>query len=181
MTITTKTSGIFLMPKCQELRTAIEKAAETSTLSDESRKVLTAFLGTFTPEDLTISHLVHSDKWEEIAEELGVDEEIADEAAYFIDTMPNVLKPFADVSSIPARDPKEVEEKRKVLADRFCVPLDHVSYFGREERKNEREILGLKPTMCDYTGDFFSVHKEEDDGFYVDAESLTRLRYWGCL
>lgn len=180
MTIT-KTSGIFLMPKGLDLRTAIEKAAETSNLSDESRKVLTAFLGSFDPEDLTISRVVHSDKWEELAEELGVDEEIADEAAYFIDTMPHVLKPFADVSRIPARDPKEVEEKRKVLADRFCVPLDHVSYFGREERQNEREILGLKPTMCDYTGDFFSVHKEEDDGFYVDAESLTHLRYWGCL
>lgn len=180
MTIT-KTSGIFLMPKGQDLRTAIEKAAETSNLSDESRKVLTAFLGSFGPEDLTISHLVHSDKWEEIAEELGVDEEIADEAAYFIDTMPNLLKPFADVSLIPTRDPKEVEEKRKALAEKFCVPLDHVSYFGREERKNERETLGLKPTMCDFTGDFFSVHKEEDDGFYVDAEGLNRLRDWGCL
>lgn len=180
MTIT-KTSGIFLMPKGQDLRTAIEKAAETSNLSDESRKVLTAFLGSFGPEDLTIFHLVHSDKWEEIAEELGVDEEIADEAAYFIDTMPNVLKPFADVSLIPTRDPKEVEEKRKALAEKFCVPLDHVSYFGREERKNERETLGLKPTMCDFTGDFFSVHKEEDDGFYVDAEGLNRLRDWGCL
>lgn len=180
MTIT-KTSGIFLMPKGQDLRTAIEKAAGTSNLSDESRKVLTAFLGSFGPEDLTISHLVHSDKWEEIAEELGVDEEIADEAAYFIDTMPNVLKPFADVSLIPTRDPKEVEEKRKALAEKFCVPLDHVSYFGREERKNERETLGLKPTMCDFTGDFFSVHKEEDDGFYVDAEGLNRLRDWGCL
>ena len=180
MTIT-KTSGIFLMPKGQDLRTAIEKAAETSNLSDESRKVLTAFLGSFGPEDLTISHLVHSDKWEEIAEELGVDEEIADEAAYFINTMPNVLKPFADVSLIPTRDPKEVEEKRKALAEKFCVPLDHVSYFGREERKNERETLGLKPTMCDFTGDFFSVHKEEDDGFYVDAEGLNRLRDWGCL
>lgn len=180
MTIT-KTSGIFLMPKGQDLRTAIEKAAETSNLSDESRKVLTAFLGSFGPEDLTISHLVHSDKWEEIAEELSVDEEIADEAAYFIDTMPNVLKPFADVSLIPTRDPKEVEEKRKALAEKFCVPLDHVSYFGREERKNERETLGLKPTMCDFTGDFFSVHKEEDDGFYVDAEGLNRLRDWGCL
>lgn len=180
MTIT-KTSGIFLMPKGQDLRTAIEKAAETSNLSDESRKVLTAFLGSFGPEDLTISHLVHSDKWEEIAEELGVDEEIADEAAYFIETMPNVLKPFADVSLIPTRDPKEVEEKRKALAEKFCVPLDHVSYFGREERKNERETLGLKPTMCDFTGDFFSVHKEEDDGFYVDAEGLNRLLDWGCL
>lgn len=180
MTIT-KTSGIFLMPKGQDLRTAIEKAAETSNLSDESRKVLTAFLGSFGPEDLTISHLVHSDKWEEIAEELGVDEEIADEAAYFIDTMPNLLKPFADVSLIPTRDPKEVEEKRKVLAEKFCVPLDHVSYFGREERKNERETLGLKPDMCDFTGDFFSVHKEADDGFYVDAEGLNRLRDWGCL
>ena len=180
MTIT-KTSGIFLMPKGQDLRTAIEKAAETSNLSDESRKVLTAFLGSFGPEDLTISNVVHSDKWEEIAEELDVDEEIADEAAYFIYTMPNLLKPFADVSRIPARDPKEVEEKRKALAETFCVPLDHVAYFGREERQNERELLELKPTMCDYTGDFFSVHKEGDDGFYVDAESLSRLRYWGCL
>ena len=33
MTITTKTSGIFLMPKGQELRTAIEKAAELGNLS----------------------------------------------------------------------------------------------------------------------------------------------------
>lgn len=180
MTIT-KTSGIFLIPKGQDLRSAIEKAAETSNLSDESRKVLTAFLGSFGPEDLTISHVVHSDKWEELSEELDVDEEIAYEAADFIDTMPNLLKPFADVSLIPTRDPKEVEEKRKALAEKFCVPLDHVAYFGREERQNEREILGLKPTMCDYTGDFFSVHKEEDDGFYVDAESLTRLRDWGCM
>lgn len=180
MTIT-KTSGIFLMPKGQELRTAIEKAAETSTLSDESRKVLAAFLSTFNAEDLTISHVVHSNKLEEIAEELDVDEEIADEAADFIDTMPNVLKPFADVSRIPARDPKEVEEKRKALADKFCVPLDHVSYFGREKRQNERETLGLKPGMCDYTGDFFSVQKGEDEGFYVDAEGLNHLRDWGCL
>lgn len=181
MTITTKTSGIFLMPKGQELRTAIEKAAETSNLSDESRKVLAAFLSTFNPEGLTITHLVSSDKWEELAEELDVDEEIADEAADFIDTMPNLLKPFADVSRIPARDPKEVEEKRKALADTFCVPLDHVAYFGREERQNERETLGLKPGMCDYTGDFFSVHKGEDEGFYVDAESLNHLRDWGCM
>lgn len=181
MTITTKTSGFFLMPKGQELRTAIEKAAETSNLSDESRKVITAFLGTFGPEDLTISHLVSSDKWEELAEELDVDEEIADEAADFIDTMPNVLKPFADVSRIPARDPKEVEEKRKALAEKFCVSLDHVSYCGREERQNERETLGLKPDMCDFTGDFFSVHKKEDEGFYVDAESLNHLRDWGCM
>lgn len=176
-----KISGIFLMPKGQALRTAIEKAAETSSLSEESRKVLAAFIGSLDWEDLTISHLVRSDKWEELAEELDVDEEIADEAADFIDTMPNLLKPFADVSRIPARDPKEVEEKRKDLAGKFCVPLDHVSYFGRDERQNERETLGLKPDMCDFTGDFFSVHKKEDEGFYVDAEGLNRIRDWGCL
>lgn len=175
----TKISGIFLMPKGQDLRTAIEKSAETSSLSEESRKVLHAFLCSFDWEDLTISHLVRSDKWEELAEELDVDEEIADEAADFIDTMPNLLKPFADVSRIPARDPKEVEEKRKALAEKFCVPLEHVSYFGRKERQSE--TLGLKPDMCDFTGDFFSVQEKEDHGFYVDAEGLTRLRDWGCL
>ena len=180
MTIT-KTSGFFLMPKGQELRTAIESAAEKSDLSEEARKALAAFMASFDWTDLLVSRVVHSDKWEEIAEECGIDEEFTDEAADFVDMLPNLLKPFADVDSIPVRDPKEIESKREALAEKFRVPLESVSYFGREERKGEHAVFGLKPDMCDFTGDFFSVKEGPDSGVYVDAESLTHLRDWGCL